>query len=215
MHRIIDVLKAVALVSVCFLAVTVGLEIRSLSPGLTKAMVTVNAPKKGTIALLNDDLKNLRLTLDNANKAAIDERIFLEQTQPIEVANLNRILSSANTLLRTSNRNEQLLSDQASVAIQAGTDAVKNLEPLEDHLSAASTSLDTSIQSINLSVKDIDTLVTNPANIQTLNNVQSGTAALAATAKDGQQWVHSALHPGWAHKVWGVVLDVAHVFNPL
>lgn len=215
MQRILDALKAGALLSVCFLGIVAGVEVHSLAPGVSKAINQVTAPKSGTIALLNDNLRNLRLTIDNANKAAIDERLFLETTQPAEVAKVNGILDSANSLIKGSMRDEAQLTQRASLTLDAGTDAVKGLLPLETQLRKDSETLNKSLEGINTSVDGINALVNNPANVKTLNNVQEGTAAMAGAAKDGQQWLHSALHPGWVRKVWGITLDVAHVFNPL
>lgn len=215
MRHIIEILKASALISICFLAVTLGLGIRSVATNLNKSLNLVNAQKTGVIAVLNDDLSNLRLSLDNANKAAIDERLFLEKTQPDEVKRVNVILDNANKLIQGSTKDEAQLTQRATLTIDAGTDAVKGLLPLEAQLGRDSETLNKSLEGVNTSIKDIDALVNDPANVKTLNNVQEGTAAMAGAAKDGQQWLHSALHPGWVKKVWGITLDVAHVFNPL
>lgn len=60
-----------------------------------------------------------------------------------------------------------------------------------------------------------DKLVSDPDIPTTIAHVESTTGHLDATAADVQQEVHSLTHPTWLHKLWGGVLDVAHVFNPL
>lgn len=166
-----------------------------------QTLVAINQPKYGIIAELDDNLKNGRLALDNLNAVAIKERFFLEHTQPEEVAKLNSVLDSTNVLIQTSTTNEKQLTEAALGAVQTTNVAVKELVPVEQNLATVAT--------------DVHKLVSDPSNQKTLANIQTATAAGAETAKEGQEWIHSLLHPTWPHKVYHVFLDLAHAFNPL
>jgi hypothetical protein len=215
MSRAIDIARLVMLIAltcVCVAAVAGGyvvtVKVLTEMDAVTVATKQISAAKVGVIPLVEDDLRNLRLTLDNANKAALDERFFLEKAQPVELAKINEILDSSNQLVKQSGDQERQIADSATATLHTASDAIKDIEPLETHL-------DATVQALTVTTNDLDKLVSDPENVKTLGNVQVGTAAMAETAKDGQQWFYQALHPTWVHKVWGVMLDVAHVFNPL
>lgn len=227
MPRALDIAKIVALwaigllaVALVGLAVTVGLAVHSLSAkasatlagidktvgtvnttvsSLNQTLTAINQPKYGVVAMLNDDLRNLRLTLDNANKAAIEERFFLEKTQPEEVAKLNTVINSSNELIQSTTKNEKVLTDAALGAVQTTNVAVTALIPVENNLAKVTL--------------DLDTLVNDPSNKQTIKNVQTGTAALAATAHEGEEWFHGILHPTWPSRIKSWTIDALTILK--
>jgi prefoldin subunit 5 len=197
----------------CFVTVKLVRELDAMKATTEKLSAEVDAvtlttrelstAKTGIIPLVQDDLRNFRLTLDNANKAAIDERFFLEHAQPVELARINKILDSSNELVTEATRHGARLSDEALADLQAADDTIRGLDPLEAKLG-------TTVESLTATTKDLDKLVGDPENVKTLANVQAGTRALAETSKEGQQWFYQVLHPTWPQKIYHLTIDLAH-----
>lgn len=174
---------------------------------LSYSIVTVNKHVSATLMKLDTEIDEAhRLTLEagltvmEARKASKKESEYLDQW---------------NTAISTS------LSDLHNVMLAtAGT--VEAIRPVAQASTNAINALQVPIGQLNVDLAALqpviahtDALVSNPALTATISNVESTTSHLDATAADVQQEVHSLTHPTWAHKLWGGLLDIAHVFNPL
>ncbi len=159
------------------------------------ALTELNRPKTGVIAQTYSTIHDLRLTLDNTNKAAIDERLFLEKTQPLEVEKLNAILDSTNSLVNAT-------SNSIGV-IAIHTDTV---------LHSVHSTLDETTSTLH----SANALIGDKSIPKTLDNMQQTTASTAAMAKDTQTAWHKFLHPSWPQKIWngvtGATISIAKFF---
>lgn len=113
-------------------------------------VIGLNKPKTGTIAVLDHDLGAIRLAVDNVNQAALQERFFLEKTQPEEVAKLNQVVDTTNDTIKkmqpvlgstnaeivqlqlTTAQIDKLISDPELIA------TINNVEATTEHVNATS-----------------------------------------------------------------------------
>src|ERR1700739_2862001 len=177
MKPLLDTMKAASMAAFIYLSVTVVIAVRTTEKHVSSALmevgdaahsvtVTVQAIDKtvgkldatiiainathGPIAILDKDLSDLRLTLDNVNKAAIQERVFLEETQPAEVAKMNSVLDSTHQTIQDvqpvlASANSELLILQAAtqhldavIADPHLTATIANADSTTKHLDATS-----------------------------------------------------------------------------
>ena len=152
---------------------------------------TINDLHKST-PLVPKLINDARLTLDNANKAAIDERMYFEQEMPGLMAQVNATLDQAHgTLAAYQTTGESL------------TAAANGLLPVETNAA--------------LTLKDADSVIANPRIPKLLTHADDATAAtaatmqhLSATSGDVQVAVHNYLHPSWAARLTGFFTTAAH-----
>ena len=188
--------KALALLSVTILCLSVSYSV-----------VTVNKHLSATLMKLDTEIDEAhRLTLEagltvmEARKASVKEIAYLDAW--------NKGIS-------------RTLIDFHDVMVETRT-AVGSIQPVAVTTEATIRALQAPISQANADLAALqpviahtDALVSNPDLSTTIANVASTTGHLDATAADVQQEVHSITHPTWLHRIWGGLLDVAHVFNPL
>lgn len=152
---------------------------------------TINALRPAAVAvpkLVND----ARLTLDNTNKAAIDERMYFEQEVPGLMARVNSVVDQTGATLAAYQKTGEAL-----------TAAAQGLQPVE--------------LSTTKSITDLDTLIANPHWQTTLANIDAASQSTASTAKhldgtaaDTQEAVHKFLHPTWGTRIVNWIAQAAH-----
>lgn len=159
------------------------------------ALLEINKPKTGVIAQTYEVLHDARLTLDNANKAAIDERLFLEKQQPLEIEKLNAILTTTNYSIN------KLSSNTSTVLHTVNDDAL---------------TLNETMNKATITLQSANELINNKNIPITLANIQATTASTAAITQDTQQAWHKYLHPSWPQKLWngvtGAGISIAKFF---
>jgi hypothetical protein len=161
-----------------------------------KALDTVNAPKSGTLAMVDDTIMQGRLTIDATNKVLIHEQnqlgTFDGYARNLD-SEVSGLASHANTTL-------DALSGSATAATQTLNTASTSLQSATDHLTpvldaATSTTLDVGAATKRLlpieddadaSVKHFDTLLASPDIPLILSNSQKITASGAVIIRDGQ-----------------------------
>lgn len=116
---------------------------------------TVNELRGSVPKVIHDT----RLTLDNANKAAIDERMYFEQEVPGLMARVNTAVDQGT---------HTLAAYQATG--EALTAATERLQPVEDNASA--------------SFRDLHTLLTSPDIVGAAKNLNVSSAATAEATRN-------------------------------
>jgi hypothetical protein len=148
--------------------------------------------------LMNDG----RLTLDNVNKGAIDERMYFERDMPKMMAQAHAVLANVTTATADLH---PLLAE-----VTARTHA---LEPIETNAAGL--------------LADASRTVADPHIAASLVNIDAATASLAVTssesaatmgsvkaiAADGQAEVHSMLHPKPLVSIANWTLKVVHAMG--
>lgn len=177
-------------------------SLNTVATNANVALVEINKPKTGVIAQTYDVVRDTRLTLDNANKAAIDERLFLEKTQPEEMGKLNAILDSTNGLLHATSNSIGVIS--------VHTDTV--LHSVNQDAIALHSTLDEATGTLH----SANALVADKSIPATLQNIQQTTESTAAMVKDTQTAWHKFLHPSWPQRIWngvtGAGISIAKFF---
>lgn len=158
------------------------------------ALTELNKPKIGVIAQLYETIRGVRLATDNLNKAAIDERLFLEKQQPEAMAKFNTILD--NTAKATDTLNKKI--------DDVGTKSATTIE-----------SLNSSVQKADTAIESLNKVVSNPDIPATISNIKGITADgkettgyIKVEAKDTADWWHSFLHPTLAQRIYNGVKNV-------
>ena len=143
-----------------------------------------------------------RLTLDNVNKAAIDERMYFEREVPAAMGRVNAALDG----VREDEAGLRETESAATMVLDQTTTQLHLLTPIETR--AVST------------LSDMDALIANPHWAQTLTNLDATTAASASTAQhldgtagDVQTAVHGYLHPGWKTRAVNWASQAAHTLG--
>jgi hypothetical protein len=165
---------------------------------LNDTIAKINA-KNGTLDTANADLKDLRLSLDNINSAALDERFYFEKTMPGITSRINQLLDSANITLTTTTALENNISDQT-------TKTAEQFDPL--------------IEQFKSNLTHLDQIETNPDLAKTFKNVDSMTDSGQQILADGAYETHKLTHPDkkkltfWGG-VWLAIQAIHKVEPPL
>lgn len=189
-----------------YLCLTLSFAVRSTAKHINNlAMETGD-----TLHKVNTEIDELHratlevgLTAREARKASIKEVAMLNMwnaSVSTTLANLNSTLLSVQRTSDVSAQNLSLLATNTSATIQG-------FQPV---LSSANSEL----VAMQAATKDLDGLVNDPNLAKTLANVSSTTKHLDATSSDVKDWVHDKLHPSWATKAWGIMLDIGSALNP-
>jgi hypothetical protein len=146
-----------------------------------------------SVKLLPKVINDTRLTLDNVNKGAIDERMYLEHELPLAMGNVERILVTANELLlsadttvRSVGASVGALQTQANATLGAAQSAISATQPLL----AAGTA----------TVRDVDKFITAPPLEQTVANAAAITHNVDAITADAAFEANKFAHP--PHQPW-------------
>jgi hypothetical protein len=146
-----------AVTDVAASATTITAKLNNTLDSVNRTVVLLNQPKTGSIALLNDDLRNLRIAAINVNQAAIQERVFLEQTQPEEVAKLNDVLDASRESIVALQPVLQSVNDEAK-ELNTATASINALAT-NPHLVSAIANVDSTTAHVNATSKDVQQVV--------------------------------------------------------
>lgn len=210
MDTAIKIAKLVAFSSLAFLCLVASMAIYGLRSLPVKVADVLDTTQK-TVLLTNKAVNDARLTLDNVNKGAIDERRWLEEELPLNAQRVNVILDDADSAIlsvksatdRLSLSSDTLIThattvvDTANVAIAKTED---NLQPVLVNAAAAEKSVDALVSDpeIKASLTDIQ---------ESSANVAIGTAEAARILKDGRIVADKYIAPQkWYMKALGYLL---------
>lgn len=145
------------------------LKAKNVPDGITDTITQVNIlvtnlnKKEGTMFLLNKDALNLRVAIDNLNSAAIDERIYFEQTMPTITTNINSILSNSSQLVSDTNKTvNQNIPSQITTITQPLSDTVKSANAEIIRLQATTDATTILVKQAQITLADANKIVTNP-----------------------------------------------------
>jgi hypothetical protein len=212
MQKTLDVLKALAL----FVAIMVGAAVFVLLLQVSTAVKRTDDTLNGTFSNLNGAIAQVqktailsgklindaRLSTDNLNKAAIDERFYFEHQLP-------GLMGQAHSIL-------------ANVQV-----ATADLHPLLTETTARTHDLAAIEAGAMQLVAHADVTVQDPNIAASLVNIEASTAQLAvasresaaamgsvrAMAADGQEEVHKLTHPKALDEVADWTLKVVHAIG--
>lgn len=185
-----------------------------LCAAVTLAVVDVNTRIAVTFQKLDNEIDEMhRLTLEAGLTAMEARKASAKEISYLDTWN-NQISQSVTDF------QEVMLQTRSTLATiqdtsQAATGAIQTTQATVQALQAPIVQADVTLKALQPVIAHTDALVTDPAITATLANVRATTAHLDATAADVQEAVHKYTHPTLLHKLWGGILDVAHVFNPL
>lgn len=216
MRKLLDVLKALTL----GVAILVGASVFVLLLQMSSAVKHADSELSGTFADLNGTIVQLngtiaqiretatlsgklvndaRISADNLNKAAIDERFYFERQLPVLIDQAHGILANVQT-------------------------ATADLHPLLQETTARTAALAPLEQSAAQLVADAGVTVRDPHIAASLGNLEVASAELVvmgregtatgasvqAMAKDGQDEVHRLTHPRPLVSIADWTLKVVH-----
>lgn len=187
------------------------LSVTIMAAVISLAVVDVNTRLATTFQKLDNEIDEAhRLTLEagltvmEARKASVKEIAYLDAWN----TGISQTLTDLHQTLSQTSASE---AEMSHAAVESTVALNKTLTDVQPMLSSATAEL----SAMQAATGHLDALIQDPALTATISNVASTTGHLDATAADVQQEVHSLTHPTWLHKIWGGLLDVAHVFNPL
>lgn len=181
---------------------------------LAMAVIDVNTRVAGTVGKLDNELDEMhRLTLEAGLTAMEARKASKKEETALDNYNLQigKIFDDVHTAMLAVTVTVSSIKPVADAA----TDTLKTTQQTVQALQAPINQANTTLAALQPVIAHTDALVMDPAITGTITNVENATAHLNATAADVQAEVHSITHPTLLHKIWGGLLDVAHVFNPL
>lgn len=215
-RTVLEISKVSGLLAVTFLCVTLG--ITALRLGTTVRKANANLDQIHATLVVTDKLVNdSRVTVDNFNHAAIDERFYFEKQMPKVMAQVHNVLDDTHQLLAAAtiatqdlNLNQNRISS-ATVEVLKDTDrSIARIAPTVDEASKV-------LGATQHTVTDIDSLVTSRDVTGTLHNLNTGTATIDATLTDVQHEVHGLIYPkpvveiiNWSIKIGNAVGSWLH-----
>jgi hypothetical protein len=200
---VLRITASLALLAVCLLTAQLreiaDKEAKNLDAIARRAVVieqdtddTLNDLHKSAL-LIPKVIHDTRLTLDNANKAAIDERIYFEQEVPGLMARVNLTVDQISSTLATYQKTGEAL-----------TAATQGLQPVEDNAA--------------LDLAQFDNLLSDPDIKAAAKNIASSTGHADAILADAQVEADKIAHPPkkklgfWASVYAGA--QVVHKLSP-
>ena len=212
MERFFRFASGLALLSVAFLCLAVGFAALKVKDA---ALSAVNGVQHSLLKLdgdLDEAHRTLeisakvandsRVSLDNVNKAAIDERFYLEHSVPALTGSVQAALDSAMIDAEALGKTERA----ATATLVETRNRLAELEPVE--------------KSANLLIVHSDALVSDPAIHASLSHLDAMSASgaraaqhLDGTTADVQTAVHSYLHPGWRTRVVNWTMSAVHALG--
>lgn len=157
---------------------------------LNGALATVNRPNTGTLAEIDATARDVRITLDSVNKAAIHERLQLSAMD----ADRERLVDGATGLL-------DALRDQAG---RVGP-VLDSAKASEDALTARLLQAGVTESALNRAIDAMDARINDPAITKTLDHVEqlSGHAAgIAGATEKMANHVESVLDNPHKQPLW-------------
>lgn len=211
MPRALRALAAAALCALCGSAAFAAWRVGELAAELEAQLPAVG----GAAAQVAVTLREVQREIPQLQASVRGAAASMGQAAADLHAGLPPIAAQAQADLQETHRLILEAGLTAMEARKASAEERAAMPGLTAEANAALSGLGAEMVQLQRTTRDLDALVGDPANAETLKSLSAGTASLAATAEDGQKFTHGLLHPSWPHKVWGVMLDVAHVFNPL
>ena len=200
MQQLKNILVCIALLSVSILCVSASYNLTTVTKHLSATLMEADT----TITKVNSELDEvhrltleLALTSETVRKTSIKESVYIDQLN----RQVTQVIRNLNDTLVTTTNNET----------EVATAATQTIQQIQPVLSSANSEM----QALQVATHSLNTLVTDPHLTATIANVDSTTNHLNGTSKDVQSYVHSILHPTWAHKLFSWTLAVVHAVNPL
>lgn len=138
-----------------------------------------------------------RLTLDNVNKAAIDERFYFEKQVPLVTADVRNLIQTSDATIA----GLQTISPRVGTLLDTANQTVAGIQPTEKSATDALVGLHTSLDLFNTTLSDpnIKTTMFNVAGI-----TQSANHMLLTADQVETKATHSYLHPSTnpVHRTW-------------
>ncbi len=221
MKAILGTLSGIALIAFSYLCIVLSMAVHTnslhtakllmnLNDSIVKMNTTldaVNAKKTGTLAQINDVMRDARLTI------AHSDRLMTKQERSIDQWNgqITTTLNNMNAAVVSTTENENKITESAQATLSATTKAVAGLQPVED-------SLTVEVQDLQAATTSINTLVSDPEIKETITHTDSVMSNVQDTTKDVSHAVHEYVYPGPWQKVWGFIsgagLDIGKFFLP-
>lgn len=216
---ILDYVKTITLIAITCVSVFLCVLLYQISSTIKKTESDISGvathadavliQTQDTIKLSGKLINDSRVTMDEANKAIADERFYYEHQVPDMLSQVHNILGNVDTA--TSDLHDTVTA--STKLVNAATDRVNALAPIETRATTL--------------VGDIDKKVNDPAITASLANLQTTSANAAITsqetaatmksvqaiAKDGQDEVHSILHPKPLVSIANWTLKVVHALG--
>ena len=194
MQKTLQILKALAIASVPLVAAALVYFLLQLSAsvkqfrgeehGLVVSVGDLLQQTQKTVLLGGKLINDSRVTVDNLNKAAIDERFYFEKDLPKVMVKVHSILGNVATA-----------TADLHPLLQETTGRVHDLAPIETNAAQL--------------VSDVDVTAKDPHIIASLTNLEAASqqlvvvskegvaigASVQAIAADGQHEVHSLVYP--------------------
>lgn len=210
MDQAIKVAKLLAFSSLAVLCLVAAAAIFTLRSIPAKIGGLLDTTQK-TVLLTNKAVNDARVTLDNVNKGAIDERRWLEEGLPLTTKRVNAILDNANGAILSLKSTTDLLGSRSAMLIEHATMVVDDAD-----VAIAKTESDLQPVLVNAAAaeKSVDALVSDPVIKKSLVNIEessanfaNGTAEAAKILKDGRIVADKYVAPQkWYMKALGYLL---------
>lgn len=214
MEQVVVSAKASSLIALTALFVVLGMTTGKIYQDLSSFQTTV-APLVQKASLDLDEAHRLiletGLTAMEARKASAEERAAL----PVLTKQAQQSLTDMDTLLVAARKttdgvdvSQQQIAQSTTATMATLNTTIQGVQPVLVQAQATLAELHTVATTVNTQASD-------PAIADTLHHLDSTMSSVDTSAKDVQEEVHALTHPTWLHKMWGFILDGAHVFNPL
>lgn len=204
MKTVLQLCGAAALAAFAYLCLTLALTVNTTG----KHLAALSMQAGDTLAVINTQLPSVTGDIHTATQAAQGAISDVRKALPPLVNQVTADLQEGHRVILEAGltaMEARKASAEERAALPALTAGAQDaIEGLNREMAA--------LQSVTVHA---DALVSDPNIPATIAHVESTTGHLDATAGDVQQEVHSLTHPTLLHKIWGGLLDVAHVFNPL
>lgn len=204
MKTVLQLCGAAALAAFAYLCITLSLVVKTTG----KHVAALSMQAGDTLAVVNTQIpavaEDIHNTTQAANGAIGDARAYM----PALASQVELDLEEGHRLILEAGLT-------ATEARKASAEERAALPALTASAQASIDSLNREMVTLQSVTSHADALVSDPNLRATIAHVESTTGHLDGTAADVQQEVHSLTHPTWLHKMWGGMLDIAHVFNPL
>lgn len=210
MQKLLNIFKMIAVASISFMAITIGILVHSAQKTLAdvdKTLIAAHTSIAQTLPLIRESeyvVGKVGEMAYTAQAASLKEMNVLDTVN----SRLELTLGHVDDFVVSSRNNEVAL-------LTTTTETVKGVQPVllsTQHLLEG-------LQATNKSLNDI---ASDPAIPKILNDAQQATAASAKTlnnlddtTSDIKQTVHNYLHPKWWQSTVDWALKVGHALNPL
>lgn len=205
----LEIAKVSSLLAFVFLCVSLGITSLRLGTTIKKANGTLDQASS-TLLTIHKLTNDARLTLDNVNRAAIDERFYFEKEMPGIVGNVQNVLNDTHRLLVSANDATQSLNASQVKVTQASVAVLDTTRETIGHVDLVLGQADVDLANLEVAEKDLDKVINSPDIVGTLHNINETTASGSRTMSDIETEVHKITHPKPVIVVINWTLKVAH-----